>query len=236
MISSVFKLSSNFQAFPMLCLQIISRVSNFSCDGCCRGGGWATEINLRFRTAHASDEVPIHRCESALTRTQQPAVTTNTSTASNYADSATCIVEDLNQPILHSLVKNLHTGRRDNRTREWTDSTSFQNPRGDFKVFITPICASANEDFINGQAFHLFERLHMIYVGMTSHLRTDIRHINFDDFFISGINWFDDIEWSTCFCFGLKKSNRGFIRHKQATFRTNLRRHIREDDTFMHWQ
>src|SRR5262245_56692987 len=115
MISSVFKLSPNFHAFPMLCLQINSWIGNFSSDSCCCCGGWAAEVNFGFRAAHAPDEVAVHRGKRTLARTQQPAMPTNTCTASNDANRAARIMENLNQTVLHRLVVNLHTGRRDNR-------------------------------------------------------------------------------------------------------------------------
>src|SRR5215510_861924 len=111
MISSVFKLSSNFQAFPMSCLQIISWISDLASDGSCCCGSWTTEINLRFGAAHAPNEVAVHCCESALTRTQQPTMTTDTRATSDHADGTTRVMEDLNQTVLHGFIVNLHTGR-----------------------------------------------------------------------------------------------------------------------------
>src|SRR5688572_7565142 len=186
MISSVFRLSSNFQAFPMRfsfilntkdtkytkknqklgaplytswlqIVQISTRVGNSSSDGRCCGCGRAAKIDLGLWTAHPPDKVSVHGREGAFARAKQSAMTTNTGATTHHTDRAAGIVEDLNQSIFHGFVVNLHTGRCDDGACERAHLLTFEDLRSDLEVFITPIGASADKDFIDGQARHLFK-------------------------------------------------------------------------------
>ena len=84
-------------------------------------------------------------------------MTANARTAANNTDRTAGVVENLDQSIFHSLIVNLYAGRCDNGTRERTDFMSLENLCCDLKVLVTSIRASADKDFINWQAFHLFE-------------------------------------------------------------------------------
>src|SRR5689334_15427710 len=97
MISSVFKLSSNFHALPMSGLQVDSWIRDFPGNGSRCSCGRAAEVNFCFRAAHASNKVPVHCCKGAFTRAKQPSMTANTSAASHHTNGTAGIVKDLNQ-------------------------------------------------------------------------------------------------------------------------------------------
>src|SRR5258706_10221718 len=193
MISSVFKLSSNFHDLPISGLQIDSGISNFPGNRSCRGGGRAAKIDFCLWTSHATNEVAIHRREGAFPGTKQPSMAADACAASNNTNRTASIVKDLNESILHGFIVNLHTGRCNDGSRECTDFLAFKNLRRDLEVLVTPIRTSANKDFVDRQALPLFKRLHMIPIRVARHLWTDIRHVNFDYLFIFRVDSLDHI-------------------------------------------